>query len=441
MLSTLTLRFQTAGDADSIISAIGWAYTERLAEGSTSNNNTTILTPVISIPAHDLATQRPETTLLLEWAGIQAAEYSNLLLFVDDIPRATDQDDESSGWNVTLMDHNRLSSKSPLSLLRKKLCVVEIVDHHMDEGHHRDTCRDRRNIAFANNKATVASTCTLVVERLLQACNNRNSSNNDSIGGFPAPLSLLLLGVILLDSVNLQPAAGKVTLRDREAVQTLLERTDWTELPGAPATLSWMSHRRSHNDDNNGEDDNHSCRPDTTALFEALQNAKFDPTFWQSLSVRDALRLDYKSFSYRRSDNSNNSVFGVSTVLLPLFDFWQKENLTDSIRSYMRERRIDFLGIMLSFTTNDGSMQRQLILCGNEHFTAMNDLVQFVQQPSSSSSGSSIPLELSEIMEQSTEAEGLTLYCFHQGNAKASRKQVAPLLLQFFEQESGEIYH
>ena len=221
---------EPAGDADSIVSAIAWAYTEYLAsqlEEERGRHCSSTMTPIVSIPAHDLTTQRPETTLLLEWAGIPA----DVLHFVDtldepsivekynDDPVASttktipDESKEEPVWNVTLVDHNRLSSSS-LPLLTNnaahhhKLCVVEIVDHHLDEGYHHDTCR-HRNIAFAHGAATVASTCTLVVERLQE----QDGSS------FPAPLSLLLLGVILLDSVNLQPSAGKDTPRDVTAVQ------------------------------------------------------------------------------------------------------------------------------------------------------------------------------------------------------------------------------
>jgi len=58
---------------------------------------------------------------------------------------------------------------------------------------------------------------------------------------------------------------------------------DWQELHrnnGGGAILPW----------NVPDDNTHPPRPDTTSLFAALQNAKFDPHFWKSLSVRDALR-------------------------------------------------------------------------------------------------------------------------------------------------------
>ena len=82
--------------------------------------------------------------------------------------------------------------------------------------------RKNETLPFADGHATVASTCTLVTERLMQL-----QSDDES---FPAPLAILLLGVILLDSVNLVPEAGKATPRDAAAVRALLDRTRWEEL-------------------------------------------------------------------------------------------------------------------------------------------------------------------------------------------------------------------
>lgn len=398
-----------AGDADSIISAIGWAYTERLAAAAATARvddeqcSSIQKTPVISIPARNLATQRPETTLLLEMAGIPPEQHSDLLHFIDGTFWTSAQD-----LDVTLVDHNRMTIGGDDK--NKNHRVVGIVDHHLDEGYHRDTCL-HREIAFENGKACVASTCTLVVERLQQQPYN-----------FPAPLSILLLGVILLDSVNMNPAAGKATPRDGAAIQRLLEGTDWAELRRATTNnsnhgLKWVNV--------NDEDINQQRQqPNTTALFEALQNAKFDPALWKSLSVRDALRLDYKSFSY-----ANGGSFGMSTVLLSMEDFLKKDELAASIRSYMQDMQLCFFGIMLSFTNSESdSMQRQLVLCSNDNFS-MGDLVNFLQQPES-------PLELTERKDNATKEDGLTLRCFDQGNPKASRKQVAPLFLQFFEKKS-----
>lgn len=174
-----------AGDADSIISAITLAYIESEQENMWS-------TPIVSIPTADLATQRPEVKLLLELAGIDNA--TSDLFFVDD---PLIEDDEYAPTRVTLVDHNVLAEK----FQGKNWTVVEIVDHHQDEGRYLETCSGAaRTIAFADDKALVASACTLVAERLKKVWTPL----------YPSSLGLLLLGVILLDSVNLSPGkSGK----------------------------------------------------------------------------------------------------------------------------------------------------------------------------------------------------------------------------------------
>eukprot|EP00978_Attheya_sp_CCMP212_P020722 scaffold59640_cov50-Attheya_sp.AAC.4 len=187
-----------AGDADTIISAITLAYVESMA-GKTQK------TPIVAIPKIDFETQRPEVNLLLQLAGISI----NDLLFVDD-PRIKSNKDTSNCADVTLVDHNVLSE----SLVNKNWTVVEIVDHHQDKKQYLDSCSGvNRAIAFADNRALVASACTLVSERLKETW--------DPSSLYPMSLGVLLMGGILLDSVNLSPEVGKVTQRDIDATENL----------------------------------------------------------------------------------------------------------------------------------------------------------------------------------------------------------------------------
>jgi exopolyphosphatase len=375
-----------AGDADSIISAITLAYVES-AKGHMEK------TPIVSIPQADLETQRPATVLLLKLAGISNA--AEVLLFVDQ-PVVTESTEDTE---ITLVDHNRLADP----FQQNDWKVVEIVDHHHDRGMYMDTCSGpSRLIAFADDEALVASTCTLVVERMQELWRKP----------YPPSLGVLLLGVILLDSVNLSPQAGKVTQRDRDAVQILLFDTNWQELSQESKEVLKISS---------------SSGPNTTAFFDALQDTKYDPDFWMSLSMRDALRLDYKEYTYR--DRS----FGVSTILMPLDTFLLKQELVAGIQRFVVERNMDFLGIMLAFE-KDGHLYRQLVLCGTESFPLPN-MVQFLLR----SDYDQDSLELTEIEGVSIPADnsGLAFRFFDQRNVKASRKQIGPILLDFFDTASA----
>lgn len=339
-----------AGDADSIVSAIAWAYLE------TKNNRPK--RPIVSISKSDLETQRPETKALFRKAHLD----TNVLDYVD-------SGKFQNVKEITLVDHNRLTvSHIPGS-------VVEILDHHLDEQDHSECTK--RDIAFENDKALVASTCSLIVERI------------QDYSTITPHLSTLLLGVILLDSVNLNPAAGKVTQRDRDAVTNLLQQTQWTK---------------------------DQC-PDPNALYKELQQAKFDATFWKSLSVRDALRLDYKLFSASID-------IGMSSVLMQMIDFMDAENFKESLEAYRKEQGVQLLVVMLAHDDGGkGGLRRELLLSGTTD-SRLDELAAYLCTETTSL----------ELIEKESSTVG-TLRCFTQGNTRASRKAVAPILLQYYSKK------
>jgi exopolyphosphatase len=400
-----------AGDADSIISAICYSYVQECAFPNGGK-----LTPVVSISGKDFQSQRPETVRLLQLAGISPQE---CLCYIDDVS-ILQSDAETNILNITLVDHNRLTANRPyLNATDVTYTVVRILDHHLDEGYHTDTCAER-NIAYENNMALVASTCTLIVEAM---------QNGLVTTPYPMSLSLLLLGVILLDSVNMDPRAGKVTERDVTAIQALVDHTDWQcgDLDSEARTLLGVS------------DTSSNCSPDLTAMFQTLQNAKFSPAFWNGLSARDALRLDYKQFTPSPPSREVKAV-GVSTVLQSRSEFWKKDELLSSIRAYMKEVQIELFGIMFAYNSDSmnasessgSGLIRELSLVGSDPLL-LERLVEFLQSEGS--------LEIREInqttpgMITEDKNEHLTIRSFQQMNTAASRKQIVPLLLKFFEEK------
>ena len=397
-----------AGDADSVISAICYAYVQEFV-----NPSRYPITPVVSISGNDLQTQRPETVRLLQLAGISLQEH---LCYVNDAA-VLRSDADTSLLNITLVDHNRLSVNRPyLNASNPNNIVVGVLDHHLDEGYHIDTCVNR-NIAYQDSASLVASTCTLIVEEM------QLDDGCLVVSPIPASLSLLLLGVILLDSLNMDPNAGKVTDRDVAAIQTLVRHTDWQDLDQEARTLL---------DIGNIDPD---PSPNLTSLFQELQNAKFSPTFWKELSVYDALRLDYKQFSPSCLGAVN--ALGVSTVLLSRSEFGRKPDILPGICSYMKELQIDLFGIMFAYSSesvdnpgNTVGLTRELTLVGSNRLL-MNRLIEFLLQEGS--------LQLKEVPEThatliENSSDQLTIRSFQQMNSAASRKQVVPLFMKFFEE-------
>lgn len=379
-----------AGDADSIISAISLAYIESISQHREK-------TPIVAIPEADLESQRPEVKLLLELAGI--VDPAKLLLFVDDPIFAR----SAYGADITLVDHNVVSEK----FRKNKWIVSEIVDHHEDVGKYLDSCNGtERTIGFAKGRALVASACTLVAERLRQT---RAST-------YPGSLALILMGTILLDSVNLSDEVGKVTLRDRNAVQDLISHTDWQDLPPHSRVLLGMN--------------SSSTTPDPTALYTLLQDAKYDIAFWHFLSVGDALRLDYKQFA-----TGKKGAFGISSILTPMKNFWGKSGVISGIQNYMKDRNLTFLAIMFAYESPQGHLKRQLAVCGTD-VAPIDEISKFLMQ----SVNEEESLELKEVNGDliADGSHGLTVRLFEQQNVKPSRKQIGPLLQGFLASYSDK---
>ena len=385
-----------AGDADSIICAIGTAYVD-----TTLRHLSTV--PVVSIPLPDLQSLRPETKYLFSLAGIHTdtLDYSSIMA-IDDPAGLPDV------ASVTLVDHNQLT------LSKDGWKVEEILDHHMDEGVHTDTCQGKdRMIAYdaASLSALVASSCTLTVEQWDKHAPSSPSSMG--IGAIPPSLSILLLGVILLDSINLSTKAGKATERDKWAVETLRRHTDWSAL-NLPAEIC--------------VDGKAGGSPDPTKLFDTLQSQKFQPEFWNGLTALQALKLDYKSFNVGENGGSSPMTFGVSSVLQSMSEFLRKPDICKSLaENYFPELKL--FGIMF-MTVGGGAAERQIMLASPDE-SMLQKLVQFLQQEDT--------LRVGEVGWNRDDKTRLFTVSMEQGNAKASRKQVVPILMDFFRKSSGDV--
>jgi len=381
-----------AGDADSIISALTLPYVKDVI---LKDKNEYTNLPVVSIVRDDLPLRR-DATLLLEMAGIK----KDNLLFLDDV---TQQSIDKERTVMTLVDHNKVRPE----FVDAK--VVEICDHHQDERQHLEDCSSRQ-IEFDNDskQALVGSTCTLVAEKFMQHYDGRRDTPID------AQLGLALLGVILLDTMNMSTSAGKGTPRDGKAIEFLQSQTRWEDLvvnnsmdPNVMANL-W-------GDRKNNADPMTSIN--VTWFYEFLRDSKFDSSFWDSLSARDALRMDYKRF-----ETTTNMAFGMSSVLQ--VDVALKPNFLEEAEAYMtKEAEVDLL-LVLTLVIIDDEPKRSLMILGNEEL--VSNLCDFLLHHESAAF-----LEISKESDE-TKENATKVIKLKQGNPKGSRKQVAPVVLSFF---------
>jgi exopolyphosphatase len=261
-----------ASDLDSMASSVLYAF----SKGAVSDGLPNI--PVMNIPREDF-NLRTEAAWLFKESGVSPAD----LLFLDDLD--LNKLFAADGAQLVLVDHNKLATRQSAWADR----VVEIIDHHADEG------------LYTAAKKTIeptGSAATLVAQVLLA------SGPEDLESGAAA----LALGTILLDTVNLDPEAKRVTPRDQAVAQELL----------VAVTL------------------------DRNALFQSLQFEKFNVA---ALSSRDILRKDYKEY------RMGSVVCGIASALLPLTDWMQKDpSLDDSFQAYLGERKLDVLLVMSAYT-------------------------------------------------------------------------------------------
>ena len=279
-----------AADADSIVSSLTYAFLRQWQSAQPAVSSSSSLVPPLCLPVVPVTSisrgqmyLRRDVQLLLKEADL---DLTDLIAFDEYVGDGTSSGgDRQLPRDVVLVDHNLVANVLcgvlELDTDRQEAAgiVKEIVDHHKDEGRYMRSAVVR-DIAYdaVSGKAEVASTCTLVAERYLDAAN---------AAALTEDIATLLVAVIAVDSINMDPAAGKGTPRDLRAMTELAAR-----FPSV----------------------------DRNKLFELMSNAKLDPLFWESLTAKDALEIDYKEFAGTsaptgRRGSFRETQFGMSAVL------------------------------------------------------------------------------------------------------------------------------
>jgi len=441
-----------ACDCDSAISALAYAF--RLAS-STRFSTTLQIIPVISCLRKDWPLRREANNLLIQCMK-HDANFNNSypieddLVFLDDVVADLtkfSKNGEERKVTITLVDHNVL--KGPLALALKNIginpetSVIEIIDHHLDSGKHMHVTGIYRNIAFDSKSlsATAGSTCTLVAKDLLNDAQLSSSSlslSSSSIVdktmsgmsdismtrlGIDASLAEVLGSCILLDTVGLNPSAGKATPLDFETISRL--------------RILIASERK---------ETTVTMHLDPKVVFERLNSLKQDALFWKSLSLQQALEFDYKSFELGLSAS-----FGTSSIMASLADFlnqwkWNSNTDIDIIDERFLTDISDFMStkghlfhVLLSTVSQSeqdgGGIERGIAFIsksntvGVEHVTTACAIL--LHDTSSKGQENIIDLKLEEVHVK-YDTTRLYIRVFKQKNNKASRKQIAPLIQSIF---------
>jgi exopolyphosphatase len=370
-----------AADLDSIVASIAYAYL-LTREGGLAGPTF----PYLPIPGKDLPLRR-EVVRLFEQVGLK----SENLVFADDVD--LEELLAAREGELVLVDDQGTD-------LAPALCkrIAEVIDHHPVDQRARPkaegrSTRDHASEFPAGNPVgasshrpfrrrivePVGSACTLVAEQILQ----RQPEILDR------QLATLLLAAVLLDTVNLDPDAGRVTEKDREIAGLLIQT-------GSAAAAD---------------------------LYEELVQARCEVG---ALSSSQLLARDFKK------GEAEAVRFGMSSVPL-LLDSWRRreERLEETLSGFLVENELDLLLVLL-YQQGDG-FKRQLVACtGDEHL-----LAHVV-------AGLTEPLGLVEISVRIHGGEGqkqphpagdrrVVIRSFTQRQASESRKRIEPRLREILE--------
>jgi exopolyphosphatase len=352
-----------ATDLDSVVGSLSYAYLLDREGGCTAP-----VFPFLPIPRSDFPLRSEVAYLFdrvcLEW---------NDLMFADDIDLADLL--TRRGSRLVLVD-DQGGDLAPELRAR----ITEVIDHHpvlSAEQPPRDVAGNLSEEGSPRRLKIVepvGSACTLVGRQIL-----RRKAEILTPG-----LATLLLAAILLDTVNLDPEAGRATPRDVEVAGSMRQA---------------------------GADE-------TADLYQTLVQARVNV---EGLSSEQVLKKDYKEYT------AGTLRLGMSSVPL-LLDSWQRIDaaLTAATTAFMRKRALDLLVVCL-YEQND-SFRRQLILCTREVrllarlSAALSDPLGLREIPGGCDRGGHA--ETSVLSEVRT----VEIRCFEQSKAGVSRKRIEPLI-------------
>jgi exopolyphosphatase len=361
-----------AADADSIVSAIALAYLRSLVESKSPLAARQCYVPVANVSPHELCLRRDVQNLL----SIIDVPIGDIICLRDvDIPLVS----AKVKMNIILTDHNTAVA----NLKPYESVITEIWDHHNDVGSLPAVQGVARNIAYdsANAKPLVGSACTLIAESYFQCL-------DASLIEVDQELATLLLGVIAIDTFNMDAAMGKGTSRD------------------AAAMIRLESHAlRERND-----------------LFKLLRDAKLDPKFWRDLSATHAFSLDYKEFS----SPSTGFVSGVSSVLLSVHEFLQKPGVFEETANLLRRNNINAI-VAMALETQPEAKRSLCVATLSEDLTRR--YASFLTGESCAEARVAPPTHRRVALEDGS--THLFIATMDQGNTKYSRKQMADYFIKF----------
>ncbi|KAF8892954.1 hypothetical protein BD779DRAFT_1436395 [Infundibulicybe gibba] len=365
---------------DTIASAIAFAW-------FLSKSKNVKAVPLIQTETTDLRL-RPENLYVLRMAGFDNA--AQQLLCLDNLK----QYKTFPSTTFALVDHNTLEPYLGGSTAK----VMAVVDHHQDEGNYKDiTPASFRRIETCGSCSSLITTFFTAAESL------------------PAELATLLMCALLIDTDGLErkknPDDEKAKAVDRSSCAFLAPRS--TISGDIPTGL---------------EDPDDIDKADAIqSLATTISGIKDDVS---KFSAWDLVRRDYKE--YANTANPNLKA-GLCSVPSGFEDWATKGQLDKAGKEWMKQRAVSILGVCTSFHTGKhggGKHKREMgwIIRDNTP-SQLLDVKELASRVwvKLESSASNLDLKVDKDFELD-EGENHKARVYKQGNLKANRKAVAPLV-------------
>lgn len=368
---------------------------------------------------------RPENLLALKHANVPP----EVLVHPETLPGGiSTQELTAQGVHFALIDHNRLLP--PFGAGE----VDTIIDHHEDEGVHAN--------AGIRLIQVPTGSCASLVTKLFRQAWKAAASSPAGLAGSPVPpeLATLLLSAIAIDTSGLKDG-GKAVNTDYESTSFLYPMSTFASGSNPDSSSNEISISST------------SIPAAFTDFSDLLIQHKFDVS---DLTTHDLLLRDYKEYILPTSSLSFPSLqVGLSTVPVSLKKTLEKEgdgwtSYVAALERYMREKNLDVEGVLTTYKTEKkGKHKRELLLLvrsgesgslktSEEARRVRDELVAGLEEE-----GGVLDLQVwgekksTKLNKRAKEGEdildsgegGHWGKVWLQGNSKATRKQVAPLIV------------
>jgi exopolyphosphatase len=359
-----------------------------------------VVVPFLNFPAEDLPL-RGDILGALKQQGVDTEAFVS----------ATDHPELLAACDyVVLFDHNEL--KKDQRHLDDR--VVAVIDHHEDGKKYAD--------ASPRFIRKCGSCCTLLA----------HVAGLQHAAALPCA-SPLLLGAIVLDTMNFDPAVKKTTALDVQAATALLSDGDIDALPKSDDLSAWDAA------DQHAAVDKlqHSCH----SLYGYLSDRKTDVSH---LTIAQNLRRDFKVFTFKLVGGKTLTI-GFSAWLESLPEVVARHGLSELVNGFHRfssrgaeDDALDALIVMFAFGKGTSAFRRQALWWvpkrGDNSQTADQALKRFFidDERNCGDKGPRFREDatLSAAVAAVADDETLSLHCVAQDATEISRKALVPLMTE-----------